>query len=339
MTNSLLAVCSQEFNGENAGRVARLDSNGAIDDSFAVGTGADDEVFCLGRRSDGRLFVGGRFGTFDGCLDGRIVRLLPEGQLDVGFNPGTGVSGGVVSVSAEADGRVLLAGDICMVNGQVRKRMARLYADGSLDATFNPGAGPDGFIFPMERFGDGRWFVGGTFGHFDGYERRHIALLEQDGALDQSFNPMEGATGPDAGVLALCMQPGQGLIAGGFFTGFGGFQRGGIVRLFMDGSVDASFAEQAGFSGYVVAIERLASGHLLVGGAFDSYDGIPRNSLAKLDPNGDLDLSFNPELNPGDMVMCLAEQSDGAILVGGQVGIAPRRNTSWYRQAVARWRV
>lgn len=210
-----------------------------------------------------------------------------------------------------------------MVNGQVRKRIARLNIDGSVDITFNAGVGPNGLIFPMEQLADGRWFVGGGFDHFDGDERRHIALLDENGALDQSFNTIEGASGPDAGVFALCMQPGQGLIAGGAFTGFGGSQRGSIVRLFMDGSVDQSFAEQAGFDGYVFAIERGMSGHLLVGGAFGTYAGIPRNNLAKLDQNGDLDLSFTPALDPADGVMCVAEQSDGAILVAGQVGLAP----------------
>jgi len=58
-----------------------------------------------------------------------------------------------------------------------------------------------------------------------------------------------------------------------------------------------------------------ADGKILIGGRFDSLDGQSRTNLARLNPDGSLDLSFNP--SPDDFVNSLAVQPDGKILVGG----------------------
>ncbi len=49
------------------------------------------------------------------------------------FNP---TVNGTVRVIALQGNQILIGGDFTMVNGQTRSRVARLNADGSLDATF-----------------------------------------------------------------------------------------------------------------------------------------------------------------------------------------------------------
>ena len=49
-------------------------------------------------------------------------------------------NGFVSALALQHDGKVLLGGSFTTVNGQLRNRIARLNADGSLDATFNPDA-------------------------------------------------------------------------------------------------------------------------------------------------------------------------------------------------------
>lgn len=52
-----------------------------------------------------------------------------------------------------------------------------------------------------------------------------------------------------------------------------------------------------------------------MGGSFTNIGGQPRAGLARLDPDGTLDSSFDP--NPNSVIFTIAVQSDGKILVGG----------------------
>ena len=60
------------------------------------------------------------------------------GDVDLSFDPGSGVNGTVNSVVVQPDGKVFIAGQFTTVKGLARSKMARLNADGSGDATFNP---------------------------------------------------------------------------------------------------------------------------------------------------------------------------------------------------------
>jgi uncharacterized delta-60 repeat protein len=58
-------------------------------------------------------------------------------------------------------------------------------------------------------------------------------------------------------------------------------------------------------------------GRLLVAGSFASVQGIPRSRLARLRPNGALDMGFNVSAIASGTVYTLALQPDGRILAGG----------------------
>jgi hypothetical protein len=56
-------------------------------------------------------------------------------------------------------------------------------------------------------------------------------------------------------------------------------------------------------------------GEILVGGSFSKIGDQIRNRIARLNSDGSLDMSFNPEASGG--VHTLALQPDGKVLVGG----------------------
>lgn len=58
-----------------------------------------------------------------------------------------------------------------------------------------------------------------------------------------------------------------------------------------------------------------ADGKIVIGGLFATLAGQPRNRIARLDPEGSLDLTFNPGAN--ERINSIAIQSDGKILVSG----------------------
>jgi len=121
--------------------------------------------------------------------------LAQPGSLDITFNPGTGPNDGgdpgVRSMALQPDGKILIAGSFTKVNNMTRMGVARLNADGSLDATFDPGDGIGvGFsILTVVLQTDGKIIIGGAFSSVDGIKRRGIARLRSDGSLDVSYDP------------------------------------------------------------------------------------------------------------------------------------------------------
>ena len=72
------------------------------------------------------------------------------------------------------------------------------------------------------------------------------------------------------------------------------------------------------FNGVVNAVGLQSNGAIVVGGAFTVANSITRNRLARLNPDGSLDMGF-ASLPGGanDAVRALALQSDGRIIIGG----------------------
>lgn len=141
--------------------------------------------------------------------------------------------------------------------------------------------------------------------------------------LDTNFNTRAGNL-----VFALAVQPDGKILVGGEFTTLGGQSRTGLGRLNPDGSLDTSFAPSlAGDSPGVSAIALQADGKIVVGGVFTNLAGQVRNNIGRLNSNGTLDTTFNP--NADWVVSALAVQADGKIVIGGgftAVGGQPRAN-------------
>lgn len=204
---------------------------------------------------------------------------------------------------------------------------------GELDYSF---VGPlsDDHIQALAADTQGRIYIGGLFTKLDGANAPRVARLKSDGAVDPSF--FAGA-GPNAEVRALLHVPqDSGLYVGGDFGLFAGSARSALVRLrigqpgFVDGSLDPAFDpvfEGADPSSppYIRAIVRQDDGKLLVGGSFGAVDGVSRDNLVRLNPDGSLDTGFTPD--PNGAVYCLALQPDGKILVGGSFGFVAGQET------------
>src|SRR6185436_14894847 len=56
---------------------------------------------------------------------------------------------------------------------------------------------------------------------------------------------------------------------------------------------------------------------LLIGGDFSTIDGVTRLGVARLLPDGGLDPTFVPNVDYPAVVLALAAQADGKVLVGG----------------------
>jgi uncharacterized delta-60 repeat protein len=206
-------------------RVARLRPDGSIDPTFDPAAGAyGGTVFVLAVQGDGGILVGGGFATMAGQPRNGLGRLLPDGQLDPGFDPSP--NGQVTGLDVQADGKILVIGMFTTVRGQPRAGLARINADGTLDNSFNP-ASTNSQMINLALQVDQRILVGGSFTNLAGRARENIGRLNADGTLDTTFAP--GSI--DGSVTRLTIQPDGKLLLGGAFHQVGGQSRAFIARL------------------------------------------------------------------------------------------------------------
>jgi uncharacterized delta-60 repeat protein len=156
------------------------------------------------------------------------------------------------------------------------------------------------------------------------------------GELD-SFNA--SGVGPDNIVYDVTAAGGKVYI-NGVFSRVNGVLRAGIARLNNDGTLDTSFVPPAmTFADYTAPgaptprlinqIAVLSDGKVLIAGAFRIEGGVegeyPWSGLARLNSDGSIDTDFVPPVmtyasgNRALVINALAVQSDGKILLGGNV--------------------
>src|SRR2546426_10464008 len=123
------------------------------------------------------------------------------------------------------------------------------------------------------------------------------AVVRGQSALD-GFDPNANGV-----VRVVVVQPDGKILIGGDFTtlspnGGVAVTRNRIARLNPDGTLDTVFNPNANGTVYSIAVQ--ADGKILVGGAFNGFNGIggqPRNGIARLDPTTGAADSFNPAAN------------------------------------------
>jgi uncharacterized delta-60 repeat protein len=92
-----------------------------------------------------------------------------------------------------------------------------------------------------------------------------------------------------------------------------------LARFDPDGQIDASFAVTTDCRNVFLQLAPQPDGKVLLGGSFSTVNGVARSGVARLNPDGSLDLGFAPPTNV-IRVLAITIQRDGRILVGGTPG-------------------
>jgi uncharacterized delta-60 repeat protein len=303
-----------KFDNVIMNHIARLHDDGYLDSSFNPGGGLNGPVYALAVQPDGRVLVGGDFSQVDIVGLNRIVRLNADASVDTDFDPGLGADGAVLAIVVQPDGGIVLGGQFSTVDGVSRRGVARLNADGSVDTTFDPGAGASGDVLALAVQGDGKIVLGGTFSSVGNAARPNLARLNRDGSVDASFI---GGTGPDGPVRSVAVMSDGRLVLGGEFKVYSGVARSHVAVLNADGSLDTSFDPGSGTEEVVWSVAAQADGKVIIGGAFTNYAGAARNRFARLNPNGTVDSGFEIGTGANDLVRVLAVQPNTAVVIGG----------------------
>lgn len=310
------------------------------DPSFVSVLTYDSSVSAMVVQPDGKIVLAGSLRTRTTDKFQPLLRLNPDGSMD----PAWGGAGGdspwssVGALALDGENRLLLVGTHTSAPGIWD--LFRLKADGTLDEAFRSALAdrhldslsnasinvlPGGKILVMGEH------LAGDFGAWPG-----IILLNADGSVDSTFDPGAGAvylepwgSRPIAGVGTAALQADGKIVIGGKFTSYNGVPRPGVARLNPDGTLDTSFDPGSGVrwilpwdpnrQAWVSALLIQEDGRIIIAGSFNRVGGIHRALAARLSPDGSLDESLNLGLG-GDQVRTAIAELDGRFILGGNFG-------------------
>jgi uncharacterized delta-60 repeat protein len=339
----LIVAAIQYFYGDGSGReytygtgsgtekVLRLNADGSIDPTFNISQ-VHPEPYTTARtiviQPDGKILVAGVFDTFAGLPRQDIVRLLADGTIDSTFTPPqitNSIGYGIYAKPVlQADGKILIAGDIASVDGIDVPGAARLNTDGSRDSGFQP-SGFSRFTVSTPNRGlatqsDGKILVGGRFrigttGNF----RSPLVRLNVDGSRDINYNSPLNSSWIAREIL---IQPDGKIVA---------TINNSVYRFDTAGLQDNSFAPpnlldttfySPGEPGTPTTVNLQPDGRLIVGGIFTDANppgGIPDGShfgIVRLNSDGTVDptLVTNHRTGVENFPSSFARLPDGSVL-------------------------
>ena len=314
--------------------IVRINEDGSIDDSFAMGggflrTGGNDGiVYKTIVQPDGKILVGGDFNTYDDQSTFLMARLNADGTLDTAFEQLDlyATNWAVRTFDVQLDGKIVAG------RQEDEPYLYRYNANGSVDNTFDIGEGVNESVSSIVTQPDGKVLVGGNFTMFNGQPQNRIMRLNPDGSLDTTFDVGTGIEN-NMSKLTIALQPDGKILVGGhtIVTYDGQTLNKRIIRLNPDGSLDTSFEEgMSGGGGYINTIMVQLDGKIIAGGWF----GGPLRNFTRLNSDGSVDATFLEDTGFdtfGD-VFSTAIQPDEKIVV---VGAFTQYNT-YYRNGILR---
>jgi uncharacterized delta-60 repeat protein len=167
---------------------------------------------------------------------------------------------------------------------------------------------------------DSKVLLGGTFTTYSGVSQNRLTRINSNGFRDTSFNI---GTGFNNTIEVVMVDTNNKVLVGGEFTQFNGNNKGGIVRLNSDGSLDTTFSGlTTGFSGGTIIPFRLVNeileygGKYYVSGNWSTYNGSPVPDIVRLNQDGSLDTTFSAiTYSAATRIIALGIQSTGKIIV------------------------
>ena len=289
--------------------VSVINGPGSLDKSFNSGSGADGTIRCMVLQVDGQILIGGSFTNFNG--DAKIARLNTNGTLDATFSPD--VPGNVYAIALEPDGEPIIGGH-GLWRGHPGQRLVRLKPDGSRDRQFHGQAPYNGDVRAIVIQSDDSLLIGGSFTTVGRKAHNGLTRVNPGAGYDDSFN-----SGTDGSVtpVNIAVQPDGKILVAGVFKNFNGLEITHLIRLNPDGNIDPTFSDAAYTDENIRTALIQKDGKALICGYSSDTNNVPTSYIARLNPDGSVDASFNSPDVPGEALCSMAIQADGKIVAGG----------------------
>ncbi len=230
--------------------------------------------------------------------------------VDPTFPADSGPDNFVRVLAVQADGAVLLGGSFSNVNGGNRPFFARLKADGTVDTAF--AAQVNGEVRGIQPLVSGQILISGTFSNVNGVFLPGLARLEADGGLDSGFVPP--APGPALSIANGVSAPDDTVWISGAFTDLSSRPLNHLARLLPNGSVDPAFHSPFAASDSVSFLAIQPDGRAICSGPFTNLAGMAVTNLARVNPDGSLDPTFQSGLGPGERVVRGVLDTEGRLV-------------------------
>lgn len=301
----------QTYNAISSSGVARLNTDGSIDDLFTPGTGSDGDVMCSALQNDGKIIIAGSFTSYDGTARKNIARLNSDGALDTGFVVGSGFNNLVEAVKIQSDGKLIVVGQFTSYAGTSINRIVRLNIDGSIDSSFDVGVGADGIVWSLALDSSDKVYIGGDFTSYKGTSVNRIVRLNSDGSIDGAFNV---GTGFNTTVKAIGIDLNGKIVVAGSFSNYNGSANNYLIRLNTDGTIDNTLTP-CFIDSYIHSLYVQADGKIIISGDFIN----PGISIARLNSDGSIDSSFDFGTGIKNVIqkLAIAIDSNSKVYIGG----------------------
>jgi uncharacterized delta-60 repeat protein len=274
----LAGYATRAFNGISDFAIARLNTDGTLDDTFSNDGkklvdfhGGDDRAAAVTIQSNGRIVIVGSAQQVKTGYDFAMVRITPNGSLDhsftgdgkktFGFNRGGSLNDQPSAVAIQTNGSIVISGSSDTKSNGGDFAIARVKANGTLDqhfgthgrktVAFDLGAGNDDELMGAALQSDGRIVLAGfTQRNDDGNFDFAVVRLNTDGSLDTTFAgtgkqtiPFNiGGSDTDLARAVAIQSDGKILLAGSAMKSDPADADFAIARLNPDGQADGTFA-------------------------------------------------------------------------------------------------
>lgn len=299
------------YNSVRTPGIARLNSDGSLDTAFNLITSG--KIGALAVQSDGKL-IASITSLVANISSTNIYRLNVDGTIDPTFNS---FPGGANVIKIQEDGKILLGSG----------SLTRLNPNGTLDTTFNSTGSivTGGIIYDIlitsmsvPNANAGTITI---VGNFDlGINKKNIACVNSQGQYIFWPGRQVMPNGP-VYCIAGYQDDYRSYVVGGSFNSCGVFPTtsntfNNMIGYNHTNSGLPMFQNQVATNGAVKKILVQCDNKLIICGDFTSFDGVPRNGIARINVDGTLDTTFNPGIGASG-ISTMALQNDGKVLIGG----------------------
>jgi uncharacterized delta-60 repeat protein len=185
---------------------------------------------------------------------------------------------------------------------------------GEVDPTFGAQAGG---VYAIAVQLDQKVLLGGTFTFVNGQQTYRFTRVLTNGSIDGTL----AAANLVNSVSSIIVQRDEQILVGGWFGTIAGVTRNNFARLNPNGTVESTntFNPGSGPNNFLIGMALQPDGKILIVGSFTTYNGQPRNGIARILPNGTVESTntFNAGSGPAGWIYGMAVQPDGKILLVG----------------------
>ncbi|WP_051691924.1 DUF5008 domain-containing protein [Pedobacter borealis] len=224
----------------------------------------------------------------------QVLRFNLDGSLDKTFRFNTTTNKGKESANGPIDSymhtdaekleKLVVFGNFSTFDGQPANRIIRLNPDGSIDPSFTPGSGADNYITSCTyNTTTKKYIITGSFTQYNGKSAIGVAVLNDNGTLDETFvsKSFEG------GFPSFSKQLSNGLIVvSGDFIKYNNVTRNGFMVLNPTGTLAKGYNSTGPFSGGLSDIIETKSADgkkaLLLIGGFSRFDNLPLYNIIRV---------------------------------------------------------